>query len=233
MSYQIGDVANWVVGRLKRPEALAQTVENAVNFYELLVSSIPFEEYETLSEERALESGEVVHDISDLNINAILSVRLTNGAQKRRLKRSHTRLYDSLNSVVPGIPATYARFAKTVELNPTPSSSAMTLRLRYWAGVVRATADAETVILLPNIWMELMRYETLYRTYMDFQQVEMAAQLVSPMPVQRTPNPHTTKVFEYGIIPKLWNDLLKTVKQRENGDEDFSINPVVRRYTYV
>lgn len=226
----IGDIATWVATRLKRQDVAATTIENAKNFYKLLCSAVPFDELETTSAERAMVSGTGSYDLSDLQLNGICSIRLTYGTnQFRRLRRSHPRVYDSLGSVVPGIPATYARWGKAIEVNPTPGSSSYTYRLRYWRAPAIETTPENTTIILEDPWLELIRYETLYRTYLDYEEFEKANMLVAPMPMPR--QGQHARVFEYGIIPKLWNDLLKTIRQRENVDEDFSINPVVRKYT--
>jgi hypothetical protein len=51
-----------------------------------------------------------------------------------------------------------------------------------------------------------------------------------PMPMPRQMSPKKTQMFEVGIIPRLYNDLLKTINMREAVDEDFSVNPIRRRY---
>jgi hypothetical protein len=44
-------------------------------------------------------------------------------------------------------------------------------------------------------------------------------------------SPRKQTMYQTGIIPRLWNDLLATASNKENVDEDFSINPVIRAYT--
>lgn len=230
----ISDIGTWVYSRLKRPDLQDQCNENAGNFYLLLTSAVPFEEFEVTSAELPLSTTSTTVDLSALSINAILSVRLTNGSTIRRLRRSNTRVYDSLNfATTPGVPATYARWNKNIEVEKLPNNPSMTIRIRYWQLPVLESKVEDTEIVIPTPWYELMRYETLYRIYNDLEEFDKAQQLVAPVPMPRQNTPHSSRVFEYGIIPKLWNDLLKTVKQRENADEDFSINPVVRRYTYA
>lgn len=233
MSILVGDIGSWVYSRLKRPDVQDIANEAAGNFYLLLASAVPFEEFEITSAELPVLVTTTTIDLSGLSINAIMSVRLTNESTSRRLKRMNTRVYDAMNfSQTPGVPASYARWNKNIEVERLPSTSSMTVRLRYWELPVLQSIVADTEILIPSPWYELMRYETLYRVLIDLEEYEKAAMLVVPMPMPRQGSPHKSRVFEYGIIPKLWNDLLKTVKQRENADEDFSINPVVRRYTF-
>lgn len=232
MPQQIGDIANWVSNRLKRPDTLPIAIEDAVNFYKLLCSAVPFDELMVSSAERPLANGTISYDLSDLPLKGIMSIRLTWAANKyRRLRRTHSRVYDSLGSTVPGVPASYARWGKSIEINPTPNLDSYTYRIRYWSAPTIDVVPENTTIVLDDPWLELMRYETLFRTYLAFEEFEKANLLVAPVPMPRQPSPQATRVFEYGIIPKLWNDLLRTISQRENGDEDFSINPVVRPYT--
>jgi hypothetical protein len=228
----VGDIAEWVWKRLNRPDKQDICVEAAANFYLLVTSAIPFEEMETTSAELTLDTTTPIVDLSSLSINLIYSIRLTNGSQTRRLRRSNVRVYDSqgFTTSTPGVPATYARWGTNIELEKIPQS-AMTVRLRYYTLPVLESLPANTAIIIPTPWYELMRYETLFRVWIDLEEFDKANMLVAPMPLARQNSPHSSRVFEYGIIPKLWNDLLKTCKQRENGDEDFSINPVVRKYT--
>ena len=57
----------------------------------------------------------------------------------------------------------------------------------------------------------------------------MSLMQTSMLPNQASPK--KKKVDEMGIIPRLWNNLLSNMSFRENIDEDFSINPLIRRYT--
>lgn len=231
-----GDIASWVYKRLKRPDVQDIANEAAQNFYLLLAQAVPFEEFQTTSDEIPLGTDTATVDLSALSINAILSIRLTNGSTIRRLRRTNTRVYDSQGFNQPSVPASYARWNKNIELDKIPNTIGMTLRIRFWQLPVLSDIPEDTPVIIPTPWYELMRYETLYRVWIDLEEYEKAAALIAPsayaQPVQRQSSPHKSRVMEQGVIPKLWNDLLRTVSQRENGDEDFSINPVVRRYTF-
>lgn len=91
--------------------------------------------------------------------------------------------------------------------------------------------EQDTYVLTPSEWDELLRYETLYKTYYALDQIEKAMALMQPQMVPRQPTIKKTSMFEMGIIPRLWNDLLTTVSQQENVDEDFGINPTMRAYS--
>jgi hypothetical protein len=88
-------------------------------------------------------------------------------------------------------------------------------------------------LVTPESWDELLKWETLYRVYFALGRNDEAAGLMTGgqgFPRQAG-SPRKQRVFETGIIPRLWNDLLETTSQNENVDEDFNINPVIRAYS--
>lgn len=106
----------------------------------------------------------------------------------------------------------------------------------YVAGGVAIDTSSAIVnsltLLTPPEWDELMKWETLYRVYHYLDQLDKGAQLVQPQGLPRQASPKKIPMVEVGIIPRLWNDLLTTISQQENVDEDFSINPVIRAYSF-
>lgn len=240
-STTIGDIANWAAaGKLKRFDVLDDAIQAAFDIYMLTCKKVPFDCLRHTSQELALGANTNQYDISTITssggspIAGIASLRLTYASGRfRRLKRSHVRVYDALGSNIYSIPATYARWGGLLEFQPG-ANTAMTFRLRYWAAPSRPAtiaAKAATVLLTPPEWDELFQWETLYRMYIHLDMFEKAQQLVLPVGMPRQQSPKKTTMFETAIIPRLWNDLLLTVDQRENVDEDFSINPVVRSYS--
>lgn len=236
MPTNIGDIASWAaVTKLKRSDKLATAVDAAVAAYLLICAKVPFGALQAKSSEIPMVVGEPTYSFSSLSpeLNGIMSIRITYGTgQHRRLRRSHVRVYDSLGSVSNGRPATYARFGTGIEVNPPPDSSSYTMRVRYWTRPTILTDKELTQLLWPTEWDELGRYETLWRLYTDLEMPDKAAMLATPMPMPRQVSPKKTRQFEAAILPRLWNDLLNTIEERENVDEDFSINPVVRGYTH-
>lgn len=231
----LDDVTHWVVQRTRREEMQTQILEDAASFYILLGTAVRFDELCVTSSEIALTANSPTLTIDDLDppVAGICSIRLTSpNGSIRRLKRSSVRTYDAIRQTA-STPATYARWGLNLEVNPSPSITGFTARVRYWSRPVLETNVGTTVILFDEPWVELIRYETLWRHYNAVEDFEKAGALVSPMPMPRQGSPTKTRVFEYGIIPKLWNDLLKTISQREDVDEDFGINPIVRNYTHV
>ena len=230
---QIGDIAQWAcVDVLNRTDMLPQARKFAKDVYNLICTNIPFDELQTTSAERAMTIGTSSYDISDLDVAGIVSVRLTISSNNyRRLRRSHTRLYDGLTSIRNSIPASYARWAKSLEFFPPPQLSSYTYRLRYWRRPSFTPTFEDTAIITPPEWDELYKWETLYRLYYALERFSEAASLVMVTPMPRQAEPKRRIQQEVGIIPRLWNELLKTVSQRENIDEDFGINPLIRPYT--
>lgn len=231
---QLGDIAQWVaVDILNRSDLLPQAIKFAKEVYNLICTKVPFDELQTTSAERPMTVGTATYDISDLDIAGIVSVRLTVSSNSYiRLKRSHVRKHDGMSSVTNNIPRAYARWGRTIEVFPPPMSASYTYRLRYWRRPSFTATIEDTAILTPSEWDELYKWETLYKMYYALERYSEASSLVMSTGMPRQAEPKKRTVHEIGIIPRLWNDLLQTVSQRENVDEDFSINPIVRPYTH-
>lgn len=323
----IDDIANWVINDvLKRNNPLDTDVQSvarnaALYFYKALCAKVPFDELQTTSVLFNTASGQATYTLgTDWQfipvLRAIQNIQIVlNSTNKRRLRRSHIRVYDALSLSPPSQPSTYARWDTTLTLNPPPDSSSYQLMFRYWyrpvigqlynitnatfanptatytignhllqngdivdvvyvspssynvnKQAITATTSTTVSLSIPNAalvnpsaytlggqlfcqqpaltpwyqqpfvtpeeWDELIRWETLYRVYIALDQIDKAQALVTPQGLPRQQgSPKKIRVFETGIIPRLWNDLLETVSQKENVDEDFSINPVIRPYS--
>jgi hypothetical protein len=111
-----------------------------------------------------------------------------------------------------------------------PDATPYTMRIRYWAQL--GTVTSSSALIWPDAWDELLRWETLYRYYYSIEAFEKADSLMRTQAYPRQPGAQRhAPVFEIGIIPRLWNDLLSTMSAHEGTDEDFNINPVIRAYT--
>lgn len=237
---------NWVQNDvLKRVDMQSALIDAVTNFYATLVRYIPFDEFMYTTGEYNCIQRQISYNTIGLQppiwppLDAISSLRMTYGAQgssstsSLRLRRSNTRLYDAISYTnSPSRPSTYARWGTSVEFNPPPDSSSYTFRFRYRGkAVLNAVNPENTIILIDAAWNELIKWELLYRAYYYLDMPEKALGLVgTPYPIQ--PNPgRKARVFNTGIIPRLWNDLLATISMKEAPDEDFSINPVVRNYS--
>jgi len=235
----LDDISDWVlVDVLNRQDIQAITRRAAVEVYKTVCAKIPFDQLMTTSAELPIQAGVTTYDLTtgatqlDPALRAIASIRITfSDSNRRRLRRSHVRVYDALSFTQPGFVSTYARWGNSIEMNPPPQSDAWTFRVRYWSRPTLDSTPHETAIIIPDEWNELLKWETLYKTFYYLDQNDKALQLMIPSQMPRQSTPKKTIVHEVGIIPRLWNDLLTTVSQQENTDEDFSINPVIRAYS--
>lgn len=236
----IEDISSWVLtDYLNRTNDTGlQTVcrKAAVRAYRLVCAKVPFDELMTTSSELALVSGTDTYTIDSggwaltPDLRALASVRATfSSTQKRRLRRSHARNFDAMSYSTSGKPFMYARWGNQLILNPTPDSSSYTIRLRYWSRPTIDSTIQNTVLVTPIEWDSLIQWETAFEVLYDLDQIDKAMTLVTPG--QDGGSSHKKQMFEVGILPRLWNDLLHTVSAEEGVDEDFSINPVVRGYS--
>lgn len=238
MATTLGDIATAVVDdHLKRDDLREQAIRAAKKVYLLICGKVPFDELCVTSPEVNFAVGVSSYSLQTCigvdSVAGIVSIRVTAGSIRRRLKRSHARAYDALGSIVNGIPSSYARWGHNIEVNPAPVSPSYTWRVRYWSRPTIDTDVALTELLTPPEWDELLEWETLYRMYTILEEHEKAMMLVAPKSYPRQASPYKERTAELGIIPRLWNDLLKTVSQRENIDEDFTVNPIQRAVTYT
>jgi hypothetical protein len=236
----LSDIANWVVqDYLNRADLLSVAQSAAIEVYQTICAKIPFDQLMVTSVELPTQQGVTVYDLTQGAtqltpvLRAIASIRMTfSSTNRRRLRRSHVRVYDALSFTQPGFTSTYARWGNSIEMNPPIQDNSWTFRVRYWS---RPTLDAipiNTTIITPPEWDALYKWETLYKVLHYLDQQDKAMMLVQPQPLPRQATPKKVVMVEIGIIPRLWNDLLTTVSQQENTDEDFSINPVIRAYSY-
>jgi len=238
MPTTIADIATWVTTDYLNRADLTASAQNAALFaYRLISRLVPFDENFYFTTPIPLVANQGIYDLSTLVVNpdllSIEDIQVTIAPQySRRLRQSSVRLYDSLSIVQPGLPSTYARAAKlTIQLNPPPDQSTYTMQVRYWAMPAEASPIEDTVLTWPVEWDELLRWETAYRVLNLIGQEQRAMMLVAPSGVPPQSSNKTRRLTEVGLIPRLWNDLLKTRAQRENVDSEFSMNPVIRSYS--
>lgn len=233
MARDIASIASFVTDVvLKRTDLTSVATSVALDFYRTLCSNIPFDELMATSAEVNFPdtTGRYLISAFVSDLKAIRDIRITfDSGNRRRLRRSHTRVYDALSYQQASRPATYARDGLSIETNPAPDSTSYTLRFRYWQKP--AAVDGTTLLVTPDEWDELLKWETLFRVYYTIGQQDKAMTLVQPGILPKQPTPRRTQMSEIGIIPRLWNDLLTTISAKEGSDEDFSINPIVRRYS--
>lgn len=242
---QIIDAANWCTQNvLRRVDIQNEANQHAVDFYTVLCGKVPFDALQFVTTELPFTAGTDTYDLKAIFasnsfpvLNGIMSVRATFApGVRRRLRRTNTRVYDALSILNNSFPATYARFGTTLTFNPPPDSSTYTYRIRYWT-TPTLLADGQggvtTPIVIPIEWLELMKWTTLDMLYQgELQMPDRSAALwTQPLFTRGQPTTKKLLVAETGLLPRLWNDLLTTISQKENVDEDFAINPVIRAYS--
>ncbi len=229
---QIGDVANWVANtKLVRPDLMQVAIEEATDFYRTLCARVPFDQLMVTSEEKPVTASVGVYSLGDFDpaVAGIVSLRMTYGAnQYMRLRRSNARNFDQMCAITNSRPYWYIRHGGNIEFLPVPNLSTYTYRLRYWTYPVILNDPQNTICVYDPEWKELHKWETLYRVYMILDEHDKAMALVQPAVMPRQASPKKTTSFEIGIIPRLWNDLLRTVTQREAIDDDFGLRPLAR-----
>lgn len=228
-------LVTFVKRRVKRADMDTNILEHAIDVYKSICGLMPFSGLQQKLE-LPLVDGEPLVSLEGLRVAGIMSVRLASSATNanfRRLKRAHSTLFDELGYVTSATPAMYCRFGNGIEIHPPPNGSNFLIRIRAWMEpvIVDTPDELTTELVWPSAWDSLGKYETLYRIYIDLDEHEKAAWLMQPMMIPRQPAPRKVRSYEMGIIPRLWNDLLRLETQREGVDEDFSINPLVRNYS--
>lgn len=237
MSRQISDIASWVaVSKMKRPELLEDAVLATRDFHLLLCSKVPFEALQCPPVTVDCVVGVDTYSLANFSpeVAGLVSVRIAYSSTSGcRLRRSNVRAYDAIPYRANGRPTSYARWGNSLVLDRPPDSALYDLIVRYWSKPSLPDSDiGDYVLTTPEEWDELHRWEVLWRMYTFTEQHEKAMALVQPAVMPRQASPKKTLMHEVGIIPRLWNDLLLTISQRENIDEDFGINPVIRDYTW-
>lgn len=228
----LSDIAIKVaVTNLRRQDLQNECVDLAKAAYLSICAKVPFDELCTMTGERAMSTTTTIHSLADIDppVNGIMSIRATYGTnQSRRMRRTNTRVFDSENQgTITGRPARYARFGNSIEFDRLANASTYTYRIRYWTAPTIATNVGDTVIVIPDEWEELIKYETMYRAYIDLlDEQEKALMMMSPAMLPRQGSPTKIRSAEVGVIPRLWNDLLRTVSQREHVDEDLALSPL-------
>jgi hypothetical protein len=215
---------------LNRGDITAALTNRCAEAYLTLCSKVPFEDLQVGPESLNCTIGNKTVDLTTLSapLAGICSIKIIYSTTTgMRLKRNHTRNYDAMIDPANSKPVQYARWGKKIEVWPPPDG-AYELQVRYWKQGVLSGTVANTTLVIPAPWEELLMYETLYRAYYMLRMQNDAQALIIGAMQPRMPTTKRVVSQDMGVIPRLWNELLTTISQRENIDEDFSINPLRR-----
>lgn len=232
----LGSIAAEVANDYFKREDLQEiALKFATRAYLLITKRVPFEELQQKTIEVPISTSAVEHDLTtfDPPVAGIIHIRIKDPAGAvRKAKRSNTTVLDMVQAATGAQPSQYARFARRIEFDRVAPATGWTFMMRYWAAVSIEPSAGDTQLCWEDQqeWDELLFWETIYRVHLHLGQAEAAAALIQPMPMPRGPETTRRWVFEPGILMRLWNDLLITISDREAIDEDFGINPQVRRY---
>lgn len=212
---------------LKRADVTTMLTNQYVEAYRRVCSRVPFEDLQ-YRETKACTIDNPIVDLTTLTyvMSGIMSIQLVvSSSRARRLRRSHYRNLD--NRVVPASrePNTYSRFGRKIELDPPPNS-AYDLKIRYWREPLIDGTAGNTVLLVPDAWLQLLDWECMYTAYTILGRTDLATSLMMGSMQPKMPSPKKIQSSDMGLIPRLWNELLITIAEREHVDENFSINPV-------
>lgn len=235
----LGSIASEVANEyFKREDVYPMALKFAERAYLLITKKVPFGELQNKSSEVPISTTDVEHDITtfDPKVAGIIHIRITDPTGNvRKAGRSNTTVQDMVQTAAGAPPSRYARFARNIEFDRVAPATGWTFMMRYWAAVEILEEPADTILCWEDQreWDDLLYWETVYRVHLHLGQANEAAQLVQVMPMPRGPETTRRQMFEVGIIPRLWNDLLRTIADRESIDEDYGINPQVRRSTEI
>ena len=226
----IGDIIPILIGQLGNRNDLATkcTIWLAAAYIEVAMA-YPFDELEkTILDSAAIgvdyldyptdDNGEVVRAIKSIVL--ILSDGSTQPLQKKNIK-----VIDRYHSTSKGPPSIYAPFESLVYLRPVPDKT-YDLKWRVWRRPHLDTVVNDTVIELPDDWLEIVGYSAAIRGFTDLLEADKAAAIMQLL--HGVTNPKTGAKLTPGLIAQKL--LRKTV---ESEDSDYPIAPLTptRRYS--
>ena len=187
------------IGRSYPFEELEDTVEDT------MVATIP--EYDYPDEARAIKTITMLFDNS----------------QERRLWRRHIRIIERYPTQAPGRPIIYAPFGNQIIVRPIPDQS-FDFRWRIWKKPIIESSIEDTVLNVPDDWLEVLDYAAALRGHIALLERDKAAEIHA--------------ILFGGVDPRngkkstgLIAEKMRTRGQAENVDSEYAIRPRVRRYT--
>ena len=204
-----------------RTDLLTRIREWIRDTYIEFAMAYPFEELEdTIDDVLIANIGE--YDYPE-EARAIKSVTLLFTDDTRRLRKKHIRnieRYSAASST--SRPAVYASYGNQIIMRPVPNTSE-NFRWRIWKKPVIEDTLQDTVIELPDDWLELVDYGATMRGHAELLERDKAGEIQRVLYGGVNPS---TGAFIKGLI----NTRLRR-RQAESTDSEYAIRPLVRRYS--
>lgn len=231
MSTTIGDICEQAHDFINRNDQQQFVERAAVHVYKQICARIPFEELQAIAAPYVLPGSTTQLDYTAgpgiMNLAGIYSIKLIDGTAVRRIKKTEMREFDSLPVNLPGPPSRYARFGANTIYFDRPGNGSATIEMKYWQKPLIDVIPQNTTIITPENWDELLVWETIFRALTKLKRNDEAMSLMMGPQLPDGPGTRKTYMRSAGIIPRLWNDLLATMRQIESFDDDFGVKPLI------
>jgi len=142
-----------------------------------------------------------------------------------RLRKKNPLYLDLFNEATTSrrMPSVYATTMRTFEVRPIPDD-VYKIRLRLWLKPLINYSDNNlTQIDLPDDWWEIMIYLAAAKGYLELLELDRANTLLTLLHGAEDPRSGRRE-------PGLIHQRLR-IRQAESFDEEYNIQPLVRRYT--
>lgn len=190
--------------------------------YRDIASTVPLETLEDTEDGICVSGiGEYDYPSSARAIKA-LSIQVPAGSPKssRPLYKRNVDIIDRYVGVLPGVPAVWAPFNTEIVMRPVPNDSYPFI-VRFWQKPQIAATVNDTVLKVPDDWLEIITYEAQMRGYIDLQEPDKAAGIRTLLYGQGDPR-------KPGLIKQRLTRI-----QAESSNANYGMRPRITRYGWV
>lgn len=193
--------------------------------YRDIAHTVPFEDLEVVQATACVANIGTVDYPTDAR--AIKSVTLQfpvqNPVSNRPIYKRNKAITDRYAITPTGVPSIWAPFNYQMHLRQVPNDS-YPLIINYWQKVVPNATDVnDTLIMVPDDWLEIVEYAAQERGWIDLQEFDKANaihQLLWGDPNSRGKNP--------GLVKKRLTRI-----QAEYENANYGMRPRLTRYSFV
>jgi hypothetical protein len=203
-----------------------------LNGYRDLASTIPFETLESTEDNLTAPNQPTLDYPGDARaIKALtLSVPSSGPTSQRPLYKRNMAILDRYAVQPTGIPSIWAPFQNQIHLRQVPDKSYPVV-VRYWRKVSFDPARVDdTVLEVPDDWLEIVDYAAQLRGYMDLQEFDKSN-------MQEFDKSNMIRTLLYGNPRQPGR--LGLIRQRltriqaESENASYGLRPRLHRYTFV